>query len=106
MERDVWHCACVYLHMYKDSVSYISGYLIGVGDGSVRNRYCPIAFGSFIDMQGAHFLEVDGQRCFPASVFPRARTQLINAGVVLVPAQAIAASRPQSRLYREEVYPF
>ena len=53
------------------SVSHTSGYLIGVGDGSVRNRYCSIAFGSLINQQAAHFLEVDGQRCFPASDFPR-----------------------------------
>lgn len=53
----------------------------GVGDGAVRNFYCPIAFGSFINQQSAQFLEVDGERCFPAVLFPRARAQLINAGL-------------------------
>ena len=45
----------------------------GVGDGAVRNRYCAVAFGGFGVLERGHFLEVDGQRCFFAPDFPRAR---------------------------------
>lgn len=53
----------------------------GVGDGAVRNRYCPIAFGGFAEQEQAHFLPVDGQLCFPVADFPRARAQLKNEGL-------------------------
>ncbi len=53
----------------------------GVGDGAVRNRYCAIAFGGHVEREQAHFLLVDGQPCFAAADFPRARALLKNAGL-------------------------
>lgn len=41
----------------------------------------------------------------PCRSLPRARAQLINAGVVSVPFQATASSRSQSRLHRKDAYP-
>lgn len=55
--------------------------LVGVGDGDVRNRYCLIGFGSFLPLRSAHFRDVDGMLCYPASDFPLAQAQLITEGL-------------------------
>ena len=45
----------------------------GVGDGAVRNRYCMVGFGSFATFEKGHFILIDGEPCFLAKDFPRAR---------------------------------
>lgn len=52
-----------------------------MGNGDVRNRYCLIGFGSFVPFRAAHFRDVDGMLCYPASDFPRAQSQLVTAGI-------------------------
>eukprot|EP00731_Ephydatia_muelleri_P029543 Em0021g66a len=53
----------------------------GVGDYGNRNRYCAIAFGGIGPLEPAHFLLVNGEKCFTADQFPKAKIQLQNAGL-------------------------
>ena len=53
----------------------------GVGDHDNRNRYCAIAFGGIGPLEPAHFLLVNGEKCFTAEQFPKARVQLKNVGL-------------------------
>ena len=53
----------------------------GVGDHDNRNRYCAIGFGGIGPLEPAHFLLVNGKKCFTAEQFPKARVQLKNAGL-------------------------
>ena len=53
----------------------------GVGDHDNRNRYCVIAFGGIGPQEAAHFVLVNGERCFTADQFPKARVQLRDAGL-------------------------
>lgn len=64
-------------------VPYLEASLInaGVGNHENRNRYCAIAFGGIGPMEPAHFLLVNGEKCFTADQFPKARVQLKNAGL-------------------------
>ncbi|KAL5475417.1 hypothetical protein EMCRGX_G025231 [Ephydatia muelleri] len=64
-------------------VPYLEAALIkaGVGDYGNRNRYCAIAFGGIGPLEPAHFLLVNGEKCFTADQFPKARIQLKNVGL-------------------------
>ena len=64
-------------------VPYLEAALIkaGVGDFGIRNRYCAIAFGGIGTLEAAHFLLVNGEKCFTADQFPKARIQLKNVGL-------------------------
>ncbi|KAL5475415.1 hypothetical protein EMCRGX_G025228 [Ephydatia muelleri] len=64
-------------------VPYLEAALIkaGVGDYGNRNRYCAIAFGGIGPLEPAHFLLVNGEKCFTADQFPKAKIQLQNAGL-------------------------
>ena len=64
-------------------VPYLEAALIkaGVGDYDNRNRYCAIAFGGIGPLEPAHFLLVNGEKCFTADQFPKAKIQLQNAGL-------------------------
>ena len=64
-------------------VPYLEAALVkaGVGDHGNRNRYCAIAFGGIGPLEPAHFLLVNGEKCFTADQFPKARIQLKNVGL-------------------------
>ena len=59
-------------HKFTHTLFLYLSHTQGVGVG-VRNRYCVVGFGSFAEFERGHFVLVDGQPCFFASDFPRAR---------------------------------
>ena len=63
-------------------VHLCTGLYVGVGDGSVLNRYCLVGYGGIQENEPGHFITVDGQPCYSASDFPRAPIQLMNTGLV------------------------
>ena len=47
----------------------------------IRNRYCLVGYGGFFEREHGHFILVDGQPCYFATNFSRARNQLRNEGL-------------------------